>query len=427
MNSKAVTVIGIGDDGCLGLCSRAVNAISKAQILAGGERHLSFFPQFAGKKIVFKNDISKAISEIEELSNENTICVLASGDPLFYGIGSLILKKINSDFVEFIPSSTSIQLAFSRIKSKWDDATVISLHGKPIQGLISKLQRAKKVAILTDKKNSPYEIAKYLGQYQETDWRAFVCENLGSKYERIIKYESILELKEEICYSDLNILILERKNTFWQPDAVIPYAKECEFVKRVPKKGLITKREVRVISLASLNLRSTSVVWDIGAGSGAIAIEASKLAWEGKVYAVEVDPEGVEICRENIISHRADHVNVVAGRAPEVLDNLENPDAVFVGGSKGSLIEIIRYCYGRLNSNGRIVVNAITLDNVTEAYQAYRALGILPDVTLLNIARGQELARYLRYEALNPIHIFAATKSIPQSEESVEYDSKKMG
>ena len=190
---------------------------------------------------------------------------------------------------------------------------------------------------------------------------------------------------------------------------------EDAFAKRMPKKGLITKREVRLLSLAQLEIRPDSVVWDIGAGSGSVGIEAAMLAPRGRVFAIEVDPEGVSLCRENALAHGVDNLRVIAGRAPEALEGLDAPDAVFVGGSKGSMRDIIDVAFKRLREGGRLVVNAITLDNVAEAYQAFRSRGIVPDVTLLNVSRGEPLARYLRYEALNPIHIFAASKA-PSSE-----------
>src|SRR5688500_12695347 len=121
----------------------------------------------------------------------------------------------------------------------------------------------------------------------------------------------------------------------------------------MPKKGLITKREVRLLSLAALQLRPDSVVWDIGAGSGSVAIEAALLAPRGRVYAIEVDPEGVESCRDNLRTHAVDNVRVVAGRAPEALADLEAPDAVFVGGSQGSLDAIIEMALQRLRPGGR--------------------------------------------------------------------------
>jgi precorrin-6Y C5,15-methyltransferase (decarboxylating) len=178
----------------------------------------------------------------------------------------------------------------------------------------------------------------------------------------------------------------------------------------MPKKGLITKREVRLISLAHLAIRPADIVWDVGAGSGSVAIEAARLAPEGQCYAIEVDPEGVALCEDNARAHGADNVHVIAGRAPEALAALPAPDAVFVGGSKGSMAEIIAVALDRLRPGGRLVVNAITLENAGETYLAIRAHGLVPEVTLLQIARSEPLAHYLRYEALNPIQIFAVGK-----------------
>jgi precorrin-6Y C5,15-methyltransferase (decarboxylating) len=167
---------------------------------------------------------------------------------------------------------------------------------------------------------------------------------------------------------------------------------------------------VRLLSLAELALGPGEVLWDIGAGSGSVAIEAAMLAPEGRVFAVEVDPEGVDICRENARLHGTDNVRVVAGLAPAALAALPAPDAVFVGGSKGAMDELVDVALARLTDGGRLVVNAVTLDNVAEAYQAFRRRDLLPEVTLVNVSRGEPLARYLRYEAQNPIHIFAVTK-----------------
>ncbi|PJZ57364.1 precorrin-6y C5,15-methyltransferase (decarboxylating) subunit CbiE [Leptospira barantonii] len=406
---KAVTVIGMGDEGCPGLSSIAVNAVAKAQVLAGGERHLDFFPQFAGEKIVFKGNLIQATERIAELAAEHTICVLASGDPLFFGIGNLIGKKVGLEHVDFIPAPSAIQQAFARVGIKWDDAEILSLHGRPIEGFITKLQSLNKVALFTDEINHPQAIASYMKAYEETDWTAFVCENLGGRNERIRKFELNL-LSEEQEISPLNVLILIRNAQNRKAPPIVPNVPEENYAKRIPKKGLITKKEVRILSIAFLEIRDDSVVWDIGAGSGSIAIEAAQLAKNGKSYAIEIDPEGIEICKQNVLSQRTDNVHVVPGKAPEVLENLPDPDCVFVGGSKGNLYEIIRISLNRLSPLGSLVVNAVTLDNVTEAYHSFKKLALVPEVTLLNVSRGQPLADYLRYEALNPIHIFKVTK-----------------
>src|SRR5690606_8523805 len=154
---------------------------------------------------------------------------------------------------------------------------------------------------------------------------------------------------------------------------------EEDFAKRVPRLGLITKREVRLLSLAAMALAPDATVWDIGAGSGAVAIEAGLLAPVGRVFAIEVDPECVAMARDNARAHGADNVTVVAGRAPDALADLPDPDAVFVGGSKGSMTAIVDVALVRLRPRGRLVVNAITLDNAAEVYQALRARGLTPE------------------------------------------------
>ncbi|EKO14351.1 bifunctional cobalt-precorrin-7 (C(5))-methyltransferase/cobalt-precorrin-6B (C(15))-methyltransferase [Leptospira kirschneri] len=406
---KAVTVIGMGDEGCPGLSSIAVNAVAKAQILAGGERHLDFFPQFSGEKIVFKDDLIQAVKKIAELSSEHTICVLASGDPLFFGIGNLIRKKVGSEYVDFIPAPSSVQHAFAKIGIPWDDAKILSLHGRSVKGLITKLQFLNKVALFTDKINHPREIASYLLSFKESEWTAFVCENLGGEKERIRKFDLKL-LSEEEEIDPLNVLILIRNETYWKPPPVVPNVSEESYSKRAPKKGLITKKEVRILSIAFLNIREDSIIWDIGAGSGSVAIEAAQIAKNGRSYAIEVDPEGIEICKQNISIQKTDNVYVVSGKAPEVLEKLPDPDCVFIGGSNGDIYEIIRISLNRLSSLGSLVVNAVTIDNVSQIYQSFKKLKLIPEVTLLNVSRGQVLKDYLRYEALNPIHIFKITK-----------------
>jgi precorrin-6Y C5,15-methyltransferase (decarboxylating) len=411
---SAVTVVGIGEDGCAGLSSRAVNAVARAQVLVGGERHLAFFPQFSGERIVVKAGLGAVLDRIEELAGEQTVCVLASGDPLFFGFGALVAARLGPEHVEVMAHPSSVQLAFGRVGLRWDDATCISVHGKSLEGFVARLKRTHKAAILTDAENSPARVAARMIEYGETRWDAWVCENLSGSTERVRKF-ALADLAECADIGPLNVMVVARVDSDWRPPSAIPFLHEDAFAKRMPKKGLITKREVRILSLAALELGPDGVLWDIGAGSGSVAIEAAMLAPLGRVYAIEVDPEGVEICRENTRAHGTDNVRVVAGRAPEILGQLEDPNAVFVGGSKGSMADIIGVAIDRLKPGGRLVANAITLDNVAEAYGALRTRGLMPEVTLLNVARGEPLAHYLRYEALNPIHIFAATKPVVTS------------
>ena len=412
IDRRAVTIVGIGDDGCSSLSSRAMNAVAAAQVLAGGERHLAFFPQFKGERIVLEGGIVKAVRRLAELAHEHNVCVLASGDPLFYGVGKLVINAVGREHVAVIPQPSSMQLAFARVGVSWEDAACISLHGRPIAGLAAKMRRLAKAAILTDDESPPARIANHLLAHGESAAiTAWVCERLGGDGERVRSFK-LPELVNVTDVDSLNIVILVRDDPAWRPEPLVYGRSEDAFAKRVPKKGLITKREVRLLSLAALQLRPSSVVWDIGAGSGSIAVEAGLIASEGRVYAIEVDPEGVEICRENVAAHGADNVTVIAGRAPNALQGLETPDAVFVGGSKGSMADIIDVALSRLAPGGRLVANAITLENAGEAYQALRKHGLVPEVMLVQISRAEKLAHYLRYEAQNPIQIFAVEKPL---------------
>lgn len=409
MRRRAVTIVGIGDDGCAGLSSRAADAVARADVLAGGERHLAFFPQFRGERIVLKDGIAAALERIAELAAERNVCVLASGDPMFFGIGGLVVKRLGTEHVEVIPQPSAMQLAFARAGLKWDDAAFFSLHGRSREGFLTRLKRVAKAGVFTDEENSPPRLAALMAEHGETRWKAWVCEHLGGPQERVRSF-TVEELTGAGDVGPLNVMVLVRDDPAWRPPPAIPFIHEDDFAKRMPKKGLITKREVRLLALAAMRLRPDSVVWDIGAGSGSVSIEAAMLAPAGRVYAVEVDPEGVAICLENLRAHAVDNVRVIAGRAPEALSELEPPDAVFVGGSKGAMDEIVDVALKRLKPGGRLVVTAITLENAGETYTAIRRCGLVPEVTLLQVARAEPLARYLRYEALNPIQIFAAEK-----------------
>lgn len=404
-----ITIIGIGDDGCVGLSSRVVNAVVAASVLVGGERHHAFFPQFRGHRIVVSGGLTKVLDEIQALAEDNNVCVLASGDPMFFGIGELVARRVGAPRVNVIPQPSSPQLAFARIGLKWDDAILISLHARPLAGLCSRIRHLNKVALLTDQTNTPQRIAQHMTDYNAGEWTAWVCENLGGVEERVREF-TLEELAAAAEFSSLNVVVLRRHGS--EMGALIPHFDEALFAKRVPKLGLITKREVRVLSLARLHLRRNSVVWDIGAGSGAVGIEASMIASEGRVFAVEVDAECVAMCRDNTRAFGADNVNVVEGRAPDALVELEAPDAVFIGGSKGSLREIMARAWERMNTGGGMVVNAITLENVSEAYAGFKALGLTPEIALLQIARSAPVGPYQRYDALNPIHIFSARKAV---------------
>ena len=189
------------------------------------------------------------------------------------------------------------------------------------------------------------------------------------------------------------------------------------FEQRRPNKGQITKREVRAVSLYSLGLRHDSVVWDIGAGTGSISVEAALIAHRGRVYAVERDIDSLPLLEANVSRWGSANIHIVAGEAPGVLEGLPDPDSVFVGGSGGNLPAILEYAASRLNpggpdSGGSIVVNLAVLERTLEAYRLLKKLGLDTDLTQVASARGKEMADgAVRLESLNPVFIISARVS----------------
>lgn len=183
------------------------------------------------------------------------------------------------------------------------------------------------------------------------------------------------------------------------------------FFQRKPEKGLITKVEIRILSLARLALSESAVVWDIGAGSGSVAIEAALLVPHGRVFAVEKNAADVAIIRQNIEKFSVDNVTVIEGHAPEALSRIaDDPEAVFIGGSGGEMVEVIQVSLARLQDGGRLVVNAITIDNLAAATQACKDSGYPFEVTLLQVARSKPILDLIRFDALNPIFIVSLVK-----------------
>ena len=215
-------------------------------------------------------------------------------------------------------------------------------------------------------------------------------------------------------FSALNIMILIKDevtmNTHPRHYFGIP---DEEFQRR--GGGLITKMEVRAVSLAKMHLEEDSVVWDIGAGSGSVSIEAAFLARQGSIFAIERDAEAVAVIRENIQRFGCDNITVVEALAPGNLDNWPDPTVVFIGGSGGHLMKILEISCRRLKNSGRIVINAATLETLRTAIEGLKANGFMAEITQVNVARSQSILNLTRFEALNPVFIVSGWRETESS------------
>lgn len=395
--TEKIKVIGIGDAGKQSLLPIYENWIYESDVLVGGERQLSFFKDFHGEKVIIKGGLSSLVTMLE--NEKRNVVVLASGDPFFYGIGSVLAKKLD---VEVYPYLSSLQQAFAKMNESWQDAYIVSVHGRSMKGLAQRINGREKVALLTDATNSPSQIARYLRSFGMNEYKAFVAENLGGGNERYAFYE--LEEMENVEFSPLNVVILKKtsEGKIWSFGI-----DDEEFHQRKPEKGLLTKKEIRTLSLSEMKLSSKSIVWDIGTCTGSVAIEACLIAKEGQVYAIEKNDHDLENCRLNMQKFRTDFT-VVQGKAPDKLEEFPDPDAIFIGGTAGGMEEILSICCTRLKQGGRIVLNAVTIENLSQAVEGFKRNGLEVNISLSQISRSKPILNLTRFDALNPIYIITA-------------------
>lgn len=407
-DTSKIFIVGIGDNGPESLDARARAVVESAEILMGGSRLLDMFNGSA-QKVPITAKLEAVVEAIRENRGRKRIVVLASGDPLFHGIARTLLARLPREWFEILPNVSSMQLAFARAKEPWDDALFVSLHGKPLELLAGHLE-SRKIGIFTDDRNTPDAIARFLLQRGETGWRMTVCENLAGPDERVVagSPSEIAAMK----FAPLNVVVLVRQEggeaeggrVEW-PGFGIP---ESLFLQRKPKAGLITKSEVRVIALSKMRLRPDSVVWDVGAGSGSVAVEAARLASRGRVYAVEKNAGDAELIRKNAVRFGVANVETVHGSAPDALTGLPPPDAVFVGGSDGKMEAILSAIGARLKPGGRIVLTFATLENLAEAWRVLKAMEMETEVSQISVSRGAPILEMTRLEALNPVFLVCA-------------------
>ncbi len=402
MPQEKIYLIGAGIAGWEGFSAKALEVIDKAEVLIGHQRHLDIFPDYPGEKQPLE-DLSLMLDYLK--TTDKRVVVLGSGDPNFFGVARFLLRNLHKDRIEIFPNVTSIQYAFARIKEPWDDAIFVSVHGRGLKGAIDRIVAAEKAAVLTDSTNTPAMIARELVHRGAEGYDAWLCEDMGSPAEKFTKTDvrGLVELQA----SPLNILILIKT---WEPNLEHYPIIGIDDEEFATAKKLITKQEVRAVTLGKLKLQDDLVMWDIGAGSGSVSIEASNLMPNGKIYALEKNPQYIVFVRGNLKKFVARNVVLIEAYAPEGLDDLPDPDRVFIGGSGGMLEDIIDVVDKRLKSEGVIVLNAVTLDTLTKAVEFLEDHGYTVEVTCVNIAKTRGLTEFKMFEAHNPVYIVAAWK-----------------
>lgn len=392
-----LTVVGVGADGWDGLAPVAREVIGQAEVLMGSSRQLALIPEGKAEQIAWPSPLSESLPGLLEENKTKKICVLASGDPTFHGIGTTLTRLLGADAVRVIPHPSSVSLACARLGWPQDQVQVVSLVGHPLELVQPHIQPGRRLVVLSWGAHTPAEVTKVLTDRGYGESRFTVLEQLGSAAERV-RSTKAADWADEV--DALNVIGIECSQ-----GPVLSTAPGLPD-EAYESDGQLTKREVRAVTLSRLAPVPGQLLWDVGGGAGSIAIEWSRHHPSCRAVAVERDPDRAKRLERNAATLGV-VVRTVVGKAPEALAELESPDAVFVGGG-ATAPGMIEACWEALKPGGRLVVNGVTLETEVLIARWYGELG--GDLVRLNIQRASPVGTMTGWRPAMPVTIWTITK-----------------
>ncbi|MGL4209409.1 MAG: precorrin-6y C5,15-methyltransferase (decarboxylating) subunit CbiE [Candidatus Adiutrix sp.] len=381
--------------------------IAEAEVLAATKRFLNIFSDSQAEMLPLDCPLAQWFEKLKtHHESGKKIVILASGDPNYYGLGKRLMLHFESSQVVIIPSLTTVQIAFARLKTPWEKIETASLHGRQSKiDFWASLYRAAHLgsgflAVYTDEANSPEQIAKRLLARGQTNWRMHVFEDLRTPHERI-SCLSLFEASNQ-KFSPLNLVVLECEQRPLPIGLGLPESSYSH------EAGLITKKEVRVVTLSLLNLAPHHTVWDLGAGSGSISIEAAPFVSHGSIWAVEKSPIRAEQIAINRTKFGVAQVEIVEDDSTHAISHLPPPHRIFIGGGGRDLDNIIRAARLRLNPGGLMVINLVTIDRVGPIISLLNSLNLETSITQLQVSRSAPLGEGLYLKPLNQVWLISA-------------------
>ncbi|SHO45431.1 bifunctional cobalt-precorrin-7 (C(5))-methyltransferase/cobalt-precorrin-6B (C(15))-methyltransferase [Desulfopila aestuarii] len=383
MTEGIIRVIGVDQQG-EGKVNESMLAGCKAVVLTG-RFHCCLPASAESLQRIPISPLTGAIESIRDHLSSGDVAVLASGDPLFFGIGKKLIKEFGRNRVKITPAVSSLQYAFARFAIPWDDAAFVSLHGRKHHNRVAALLTRPLTAVLTDNINRPEmlaaELLQFVGKNDEM-MKIHVAENLGMPDERCVS-GTLAEIAA-MTFGNLSCMIIVRNEVSNSSGKSSFGLIEDEIIH---SRGLITKNEVRASALHALAIPANAIMWDIGAGSGSVSIEAARMQPDTLVYAIEKEEEQQHNILANIARYGVANIQLVSGGAPEMLAGLPRPDRIFVGGSGGNLAEILRHGADELLPDGRIVVSAVLEKTRKEAPEILYQCGLKVDLRQIEVRR----------------------------------------
>lgn len=395
-----VLIVGAGMGNPRLLTAQALKAVESCGLLVGARRMLDSFPDSKAEKVPAA--VPEKIAEVlrGKEGHAELAAVLVSGDTGFYSAAKTLPALLPGMEVQFLCGISSLQYFCAKLGTGWDNAAVISLHGRE-QDLLTAVRGSKKTFVLTGGGHSVRNICALLSESGMGHLRTAVGADLSYAEEEIALGDA--ETFSQRDFAPLSVMMV-----FNPAPEIFPATHGMADAAFLRGDAPMTKAEVRAVSLAKLELRQGQILWDVGAGTGSVSVEAARVLREGAVYAVEHDGEALELLRQNRERFCCRNLYIAAGMAPAALSALPAPDAVFIGGSSGNLMSIMAAALEK-NPRARIVVNAVTLETVAAALDCFAHFS-LPDRDLAQVAitKARPAGKVHMMTAQNPVFVMSA-------------------
>ena len=396
MADRWLTIVGIGEDGLDGLTDLTKSLIANAEVVFGGERHLRLVRNMnLAEQRRWQSPIETSIEEVARLRGRKRVCVLASGDPFHYGIGATLARRIPAAEMLVVTSPSSFSLTAARMGWPLQDVTTLSLHGRPIELVLPHLHPGRKILALTSDETEPARISGLLTGAGFGRSAVTVLDALGGPHEKV--RTTLAQSFDIENISPLNVLaidILADENARIVP--LTPGLPDDWF----GHDGQITKREIRALTLSALAPRRGEMLWDIGAGSGSVGIEWMLSDPSLSAIAIEADPVRSARIADNAALMGVPGLTIRVGRAPQVLEKLEQPDAIFIGGG-GTEDGVVDAAIAALKPGGRLVANAVTLEMEALLALLHQQMG--GSLARIQVARAEPLGTMSGWRPAMPV------------------------
>lgn len=396
---KWLSVIGIGDDGLEGLTPVARSLLDQATLVVGGKRHLAMLPTDRAPKLAWANPIDDTLTQILQ-HRPQPVCILASGDPMCYGIGTTLLRYLPIDEMLIVPAPSAFSLACARLGWALPEIETVSLCGRDPALLNVLLYSGAKILVLSADRTTPHTIATLLNQQDLGATQITILEHLGGPQERQIQTTADNWQPQE--FANLNTIAL-----------ALPIFRRPSRRPGLPDNayqhdGQLTKREIRAITLSSLAPCPGELLWDIGGGSGSIAIEWLRTHPRCQAITIEPHPDRLTNIATNATTLGVPNLQIIPGKAPAALQDLPTPDAIFIGGGL-TVTGVFETCWENLRSGGRLVANAVTIETEQKIFELQSQYG--GTINRIAIQRAEPIGKFLGWKAMANVTQWHTIKS----------------